>query len=522
MFDLIIKKGSIVDGTGKEMFRGDIAVKDGKIISIGDLEESEAKAYIEAKGLIVSPGFIESHGHAEIFPVSFPANKIRQGVTTEIIGHCGVSLYPYTKEGAGNVRKMFEMADPSVVDLQQKDLETYFTNLENNGVSYNCATLIGYGTLRAGVVGLENREATKSEIEEMKRLLENDMRHGALGMSTGIEYFPQCFCAKEELIELAKVVAKYDGVYATHMRNENDYLIESVEEAIEIAEKSRAKLMICHLKALKKPNWGKVKKAIELIKEARNRGVDVWCDSYFYPLCASTLAYIMPKWALEGGLDELAKRLKNEDTKEKITKELSDIDFKEVFVFNLCSEKNKKFNGENIETISAVLGETPYETYFRLFIEEKGILAVFRLVSEEDMDHLAKFEYALVGSDAFPHADNTTQKFCHPRDYGTFPRFIRKYVKDEKIISLEEAIRKMTKLTADFYGIPKRGSIEVGNYADFTIFNLDDLKDNATIKQPAQYNEGIEYVIINGKIQLEQDDYKKENVGQIVKRAISI
>lgn len=524
MFDLIIKNGTIIDGTGRERFVGDIAVKDGKIIEIGDLSNYESKEDIDAEGLIISPGFIDSHSHSDLFSLSmpFPANKIRQGITTEVVGHCGLSPYPFKKEATGNVNRYlgFGMMD-KIVDEEYNDVEKYFTKLRDKGLGYNYIALVGHGTLRASVVGLGNNSPTDDEMDEMKELLDTAMKQGAIGMSTGLGYLPGCFSTTEELIELSKVVAKYNGIYATHLRNQNKYLIESVKEAIEIGEKSGAKVIISHLKAFGRENWGKVEEAIKLIKEARDRSVDVICDFYPYIASETTITSILPDWANEGGIRKMLTRLMDEEAKQRIIKEMSarKIEFDNIIISNLREEKNKKFIGKDLENISEILNKSPYEALFQLLIEEKGfIMSVNKGMCDEDIRTLVNFDYALLGSDAMPYAEDYPVDYCHPRNYGTFPKFIRKYVKEEKLISLEESIRRMTKSTADFYCIPNRGSIEVGNFGDFVIFNFDELQDNATIKEPMLNNEGIKYVILGGTIQLEHGNYKKEKVGNVLTR----
>jgi len=529
--DLVIKNGIIVDGTGNPWFRNDIAIKDGKIVKIGKVKE-KGEVEIDATGLVVSPGFIDMHNHSDMTILPYPnaESYIMQGVTTAIVGNCGLSMAPI---------------NPDKVDLLKRYLGTFLTKdfeygwdwktlgefckkVEKQGTTINLAPLVGHGTVRIAVKGFDSSEPSKDELEEMKALIAQAMEEGAFGMSTGLIYPPGSYATTEEIIELAKVVGEYGGIYTTHMRNEGKYLIEAVEEAIRIGKEAGVPVEISHHKASGKPNWGKVCATLRLMERARKIGVEVNCDVYPYTAGSTTITALLPTWALEGGVEKMLERLKDKETREKIKTEIEEDKMKgENFLkaagwcgvlISQCSIE--KYEGKTLEEILKEKGQfdNPYDGFFDWLLEINGDAAmVVFLMDEEDVKTVLSHPLSMVISDSWVTAPTAGGK-PHPRTYGTFPRVLGKYVREEKLLSLEEAIRKMTSLPAAKLRLQGRGLIKEGFWADFVIFDSNKIKDKATYQNPHQYPEGIKYVIVNGQIAVENGKLTGKRPGKVIKK----
>lgn len=521
MYDLLIRDGIIVDGTGAKSYQSDIGIKDDKIIKIGSIKTEDSICTIDGKGLIVAPGFIDTHSHSDIDVLNSPfePNKVRQGITTEIAGHCGFSLFPILKDKINNFQTILAAYNKKY-DLDWFDAKDFFDKVQGKGLGFNYVPLAGHGIIRVNTVGFAARKSSDEELNKMKYLVEQAMEQGAFGISTGLGYLPGCFADTYEIIELCKVVAKYDGIYATHMRDQGDFLIESVKEAIEIGEESGVSVDISHIKASGRKNWGKIKEALKLIDDARSRGVRIICDFYPYTCASSTLSYELPSWLNEGGMPKFIERIKEKEIRSKVIEEMEskgNVLWDKVLVCEVKSVKNKHLEGRSISEIADLLGKNPYDTVFDLIIEEGGAVnVVSEIMCEEDVREVAKYPYALLGSDAYAIPETYKDFKGHPRNYGAFPRFLSEFVVKEKLISLEDAVKRMTSMPAEFYGISDRGCIKEGKYADITIFDVEKTCDTATYKDPAQYPEGIEYVIINGKIQVEGGNHKKVPAGRVL------
>lgn len=499
-YDIVIKNGRIIDGSSNPFFIADIGIKGEKIKKIGFVDEEKGKRIIEAKGLIVSPGFIDVHTHTEkILSRPSAENYVFQGVTTVIAGNCG--SHEFT-------------------------LKEFFEKLKAKKISLNFGSLVGHNTIREKVMGKRNAEPAEEEMRKMEKLLEEELKAGGLGLSTGLEYIPGTFSKIEEIIRLAKVVAKYKGIYATHMRNEDLMIKSAVEEAIRIGEENGIPVEISHIKLCSEEVWGKLELILEPVEEARKRGVEIYMDLYPYIHTSTNISIMVPTYALEEGIEKFKERVKNSEYRERIKKDIerrklvsSKIDkLKNIIIANY--EKNPDYNGKSLEEILLIRGENAeLKNASELIIEivENGdASAVFLQMNEEDVKALMKLPYTSVASDG--GIQFIGKGFPHPRSYGTFPRVISKYVREEKVLTLEDAIRKMTSLPSEVFRIKKRGLIKEGFFADLVIFDFDKIEDNSKFPDPHQYPSGIHYVIVNGKIVVENGKHTGEFPGMIIKR----
>jgi N-acyl-D-aspartate/D-glutamate deacylase len=535
MFDIVIKGGRIIDGTGNPWFKADVCVKDGKIAKVGRLSHVNAEKVIDAKGLIVSPGFIDMHSHSDFSVIFNPKaeSTIRQGVTTLVVGNCGMSLAPVNPAREDLLMRYISPFLPpgEKLEIKWSTFSEYLKHQEKFGVSSNIANLVGHGTVRIAVMGFEERTPTKEELGEMKMLVAEAMEAGAFGMSTGLIYPPGIYSKTEELIELAGVVAKYGGIYTSHIRGEGTTLIEAVKEAIEIGEEGKLPIEISHHKAAGKPQWGKSKETLRLMEEARERGVEVTCDQYPYKAGMTSLVTLLPPWAHQGGMNKLLERLRSPEEREKMRRNIEEgipgwenfaasCGWENIYVSSVKTEKNKPLEGKNIAEIAKIMGKPDeFTALCELLLEEEGAATmVLFMMDEEDIRRIMKHPLSMVGSDSWsvaPYGILGVGK-PHPRFYGTYPKILGEYVRENKTLSLEEAIRKMTSLPAQKIGLWNRGLLREGTWADIVIFNPDTVKDKATYQDPHQYPEGIEYVLVNGQIVVELGEHTGILTGKIL------
>ncbi len=525
VFDLLIKNGKIVNGTGNPWFKADIGIKNGKIEKIGRLDSADAEKILDAEGLIVSPGFIDMHNHSDISVFFNPKleSTIRQGITTLVIGNCGSSLAPVNPATKDLFMKHIEAFLPSDAELEVtwNTFEEYLNKLEEIEMAANIAPLVGHGTVRIAVMGFDDREPTAEELDEMKKLVAEAMEAGAFGMSTGLIYPPGVYSKTEELVELCKVVAKYGGIYVSHIRGEGGTLIEAVKEAIYIGEKAGVPVEISHHKAAGKSNWGKTKETLKLMEEARKRGVDVTCDQYPYRAGMTSLSAVLPPWVHVGGVEEMLRRLRDPKEREKIRRDIeqglpgwenfvADCGWENIYISSVVTEKNKHLEGKNVAEIAKIKGKDELDAVCDLLLEEDGrVTIVLFMMDEEDIVRVMKSPLQMVATDAWavaPYGVLGAGK-PHPRFYGTYPRVLGRYVREKKVLTLEEAVRKMTSFPAQKLGLKDRGLILEGMWADIVIFDPAKIIDKATYQNPHQYPEGIEYVIVNGKIVVENGEH---------------
>ncbi|MGM0410386.1 MAG: N-acyl-D-amino-acid deacylase family protein [Bacillota bacterium] len=523
MYKYLIKNGKIIDGSGTPWFKGDIAIKDGKIVKIGRKISDKAKQVIDANGLVVSPGFIDIHTHSDLTLLvnGRAESKIRQGVTTEVIGNCGSS--PAPAFGAGS-KYLKEELNEFNLDYNWKSYEEYLKVLENADISVNVVPLVGHGALRRSVLGYEQRKANLKELNKMKELLVEALKAGARGFSSGLIYPPSSYADTEELIELAKTAVKYGGIYTTHMRYEGEKLVEGVKEAIKIGEESGIPVQISHHKVTVKNSWGLVHGTLAMMKEARKRGVDVSCDVYPYPATSTGLDSILPDWAHEGGNEKLLQRLEDEESTKKIIKYLEENErprgFENIVVTSIHSDKNKKYEGKNIKEISENLAISAEETVIKIVFEEKVKAGMIRFaMCESDIKKVISDPLSMICSDAGSVATygKLAEGKPHPRAFGSFARVLGKYVREEEVISLEEAVYKMTGLSAWRLNLENRGLLKEGMAADICIFDENEIIDKATFTEPLEYAQGIKKVIVNGEVVIDEGKHSSKMPGIIEK-----
>lgn len=525
--DLLIKRGAVYDGTGGEPFEADVGIDRDRIVFVGQKSEApKAEKIIDAKGLAVAPGFIDAHAHSEFTLLADPRaeGKVCQGVTTEINGNCGLSAAPLYKEA-------FEHREKDLRELGIKEhwssFKEYFRILGKKSIAVNFVTLAGHGNIRASVLGYKDKSPSANELKKMQNLLRKAIKEGAIGLSTGLIYPPGIYSDTEELIELCKVLSpKVGGIYTSHMRSEGNRLLEAIEEIIRIGKEADIKIQISHIKTSGKENWHKADKAIELIEGARKKGIKVACDRYPYTASSTDLDTILPSWTYEGGAEQELKRLKSLKIQERIKKEILQkiVDknyWKEVRVSSVSSRKNKWIEGKTLDYIARKMGKNPIDALFKILIEDKlRAGAIFSSMCEDNLKRFISLPFAMIGSDSSARcfSGRTYAGKPHPRGFGSFPRFLGRYVRDEKLMTMVEAIHKITMLPAETFGLKARGVIKKGAYADIVIFDALKINDRATFDSPFLKPEGIHYVIVNGIPALWEGELKRERPGRILKK----
>ena len=529
MLDTLIKNGKVVDGTGNPWFYGNVGIEGGKIVSVGSNITDQAREMIDVKGNIVSPGFIDGHCHSDLMLLDFPESeiKLQQGVTTEVVGNCGLAPVPVNPLHKEALQTYVEpVLGKANKDWKWKNISDYFNELDKSLISENVASYVAHGSLRISVMGFDNRPPTREEMEEMKYILEEGMKAGAIGLSIGLLYSPGSYSTKEELAELCQVVAKYNGLFSTHIRGEGNNLIPSIKEVIWIANISNVPLHISHLKAAGKRNWGKVIEAMELIENARSDGMDVTCDVYPYSAGSTMLTTLLPPWTLEGGLASVLSKLNDPIVRRKIKEELiheqegwdnlvASTGWDNVIISSVHSINLKKYEGKTVLEISRETGKDPVDQAFDLLIEENGNIGiVFFHMDEKDIRQVINYQNSLIASDSLTCYSGKP----HPRLFGTFPRVFSKYVKQDNILSIEEAVRKMTSFPAKRFGLGKRGLLNEGYKADLVVFDFEKIEDKATYEHPGVYPDGIEYVFVNGKLTTKKKKHTSQKCGCFIKQ----
>ncbi|MCD6352803.1 MAG: D-aminoacylase, partial [Proteobacteria bacterium] len=497
----------IIDGTGQAGRKGDVGISGEKIIFAGEPFSGcwEGKI-ICAEGKVVAPGFIDIHSHSDFNLLLNPKaeSKVCQGVTTELVGQCGVSGAPL--EGAVKKRKKDELVD-SGLSINWSTLNEYLLRLEEVEPIVNVATLVGHGNLRGAVAGYENRPATKKELQKMKTLLAKSLEMGAFGLSTGLIYPPGIYSSAEELLALTKLVAEFGGIYATHLRSEGDELIESVQEALFIAEETGVSLQLSHLKTQGKRNWTKLPSLFRMIEDSRRKGINVHADRYPYTASSTDLDILLPSWAWEGGGEKELKHLEEPDSQDKMTKEIlfhnPEPEFWDnVIIATVKNEKNRYLEGKTLTEIAAQKKRDPWDVLYKLLREEElNVSANFFFMSEENLKQILSKEYCMIGTDSAARSVSgiLSRGKPHPRGFGTYPRILHRWTGPGKLFSMETAIHKMTGLPAKKIGLDNRGIIRTGYFADLVVFNPSAVKDQADYGNPFQCPVGIEHVFVNGE-----------------------
>jgi N-acyl-D-amino-acid deacylase len=526
MLDLIIKNGKIVDGTGNPWLAGDVGIQQGAIVAVGQLSQ-EAHRTIDAHGQVIAPGFIDGHCHSDLMILDYPNSeiKLQQGVTTEVVGNCGLAPAPFFPETASLLQTYVEpILGRTSWEWPWNTVEQYMQTVAKASISENIATYVAHGALRIAVMGFANRPATREELDRMKGLLEEGLRAGAIGFSIGLLYAPGSYTSREEIAELCSVLPKYNGLFSTHIRGEGNNLIPSIKEVIWIAEKTGVSLHISHLKAAGKANWGKILEALELVEEARGRGMDVTVDVYPYNAGSTMLTTVLPPWVLEGGIECTLDAFRDPQMRRRVREELGseqkDWDnlvystgWSSVIISSVQTAANRHLEGKHIEEISELRGQHPVDCVMDLLIEEGGrISIVYFHMSDTDVKEVIRYEKSLIASDSL-HCETGKP---HPRLYGSFPRIFAKYVREEKTLSLEQAVRKMTSFPVQRFKLGKRGLIVPGYIADIVVFDPDTISDTATYQDPRQYPTGISQVIVNGEITLANGQHTQARPGAFI------
>jgi N-acyl-D-amino-acid deacylase len=517
MLDLILKNGKIVDGTGNPWFFGDVGIKDGIIAAVGSIDQ-EAVRTIDAKRQVIAPGFIDGHCHSDLMILDHPLSeiKLQQGVTAEVLGNCGLAPAPLSKQHAALLQNYVQ---PVLGSTKWKwpweTVAEYMAFVGKSNPAEHVATFVAHGALRIAVMGFDNRPATKEELARMKALLEEGMRAGAIGLSIGLLYAPGSYTRKEEIAELCKVLTKFDGLLSTHIRGEGGSLLASVDEVIWIAEEAGVSLHVSHLKAAGKRNWGKAVQALELIENARARGMDVTCDVYPYAASSTMLTTVLPPWVLEGGIDRALEAMKQPEIRDRIRNELSEeqtewdnlllsTGWQSIYISSVQSAANLALEGKHIAEIAELRGQDPADCMIDLLIAEQGkVSIVYFLMSDDDVKQVIGWDHSLIASDSL-HCETGKP---HPRLYGTFPRLLAKYVRDDRVLSLEQAIRKITSFPVQRFQLGKRGLLTPGYAADVVVFDPEAIRDNATFEDPRQYPTGISRVLVGGQTAMENGNH---------------
>jgi len=527
-YDLIIKNGLIYDGRGGSPFRADIAISGDTVIAMGKIKSSRGMAVVSAENLAVAPGFIDVHDHSDLSLIVNPRAEsvIHQGITTLVSGNCGSSPFPIAaeifEETKASARKVYDL------DLTWRDMAGFFSRLEEKGIALNFATLVGHGDVRGAAMGFNDRKPSPAELERMRNLVEEHIRGGAFGLSSGLEYTPGSFAQPEEISELCKVVARNDGVYTTHMRNEGDFLLESLNESIGAAQASGVRLQISHFKVAYPRNWPKADAALARLEQARADGVDIFCDRYPYIAGSTGLDFFFPLWARQGTTEEFLNRLKDPSLEDKLRSFLAEQERKlgswdKVVISSVVSEKNRNLQGKSVLEAARESGKEPYEFIRDILIEEADLVDMILFnMSEDNLKKILAHPLVGIGCDGSavaPYGILGRDK-PHPRNYGTFPRVLGKYVRDEKILPLEEMIKKITLIPAGRFGFEKRGRLQPGYFADIVIFDPDKIEDKATWANPHQYPAGIEYVIVNGQVAVKHGEHTGRLAGRILKKRL--
>ncbi|WP_290819057.1 amidohydrolase family protein [Halovivax sp.] len=514
--DIVVRNGRILDGTGSPWIRGDLAVTDGRIAAVGTVP-GEGDVEVEAGGSVVSPGFIDIHTHSDF---TLPANreahsKVRQGVTTEIVGNCGTSAAPAYGEVAADVAEGFAYRGVGdVVDVEWKSMAGYLDHLEGEGVSLNVGSLIGHENARIAAVGYEDREPTADELAEMKAIVDEAMADGAVGLSTGLIYTPGAFADTDEIVELASAVAEHGGLYATHMRSEGDDIFAALEEAIEIGRRADVPVQISHHKAVGRDNWGKVRYTLRRMERARDEGVDVQCEQYPYVASSTSLKARLPTWARDGGPEALTDRLHDGETRERLRRELEarTDDWDDILITHVRNPELADREGKTLAELADREGEDrdPATLSLDLLIEDElRTRQVSFCMDEDDVEYVMAHPLTMVGSDGNSlRTDGPLgEGVPHPRSYGTFPRVLGHYVREKGVLSLPEAVHKMTGRPAARLGLDDRGVLKAGARADVTVFDPATVGEPGTFVDPAIYADGIEHVFVNGEFVVRDGDH---------------
>lgn len=539
MFDLKIMNGTIVDGSGNKRYKADIGIKSDMIDAIGDLNDAESKRTIDAKGMIVSPGFIDMHTHSDLSILYDGHNNTRiyNGVTTDVIGNCGIGVAPVNPK---NKQLLIDYLGTRLIGSLPIELELYWETykeyldyIKNHAPTVNVAPLVAQGVVRIAEMGFSKEKGNVEQIKSMQDMVGQAMAEGGLGLSSGLVYLPGSYTDTEELTELAKAIKPYNGFYVSHIRNEAELVFEALEEAMNIAKGADVPLHISHLKLQGLKVRGMTEQLFKKIEDAEKEGIEISFDVYPYTAGMTSLSTLIPPWAFEGGIQNLMARLRDENMRRKIKEDCingipgwqnfaKDVgSWENIMIATVISEESKCFEGKTIEEIVSEQGKEAYDVIFDLLLKENGrIQIVTTAMDEGDVAEIIRHKKAMYGSDSMSLSTEGLLAFGkpHPRAFGTQGRILGKYVREMGLMTLEEAIKKMTSMPAGRLNLDRRGLLKEGYFADIAVFDPDKIQDKATYKDPKQYTVGMKNVIINGKLVLDDGKHQEIFPGRIVGR----
>jgi len=527
-FDLIVEGGNVVDGTGGPPYRADVGIFGDRIRAVGALHEAQAEKRIDAVGHCVTPGFIDVHTHSDLAPFlpeqhrELQLASLRQGVTTEICGNCGFSVFPNTPSRTGDVDRYLQVVlGPTAHG--RSSLDDYGAELTERPLATNVGTLVGHGTLRAGVLGFERREPTAAELKQLQQALDRACDQGALGFSSGLIYTPGVYADTPELVALARVAAEHGLPYVTHMRDEADHVDRALEEAFRIGTESGASVQISHHKTAGRNNFGRTKHTLPMLERAREGGLDVMIDVYPYTSGSTILAAVLPPWASEGGVERLLARLKQAACRERLQVDLEQglPDWQRLVgpdgwndVVVATSPSNPAIEGRDIATLAREANVTGLDFVCDLLLaEDAQVTIVLHLMAEEDVQRVIASPLSIIGSDGVPLPGKP-----HPRWAGTFVRVLGEYVRNRSLLTLEQAVHKMTLASAERFGIEGRGVIREGASADLVVFDPGTVADLATYDQPLAPPAGVAHVIVNGVVSVQSGSHTGAFAGRFLRR----
>ncbi len=528
MFDLKIEGATVIDGTGAQGSRGDVGVSDDVIAAVGDLSRESARSTLRAAGRVLAPGFIDMHSHSDwrLWENRRAESKIRQGVTTEVVGNCGFSPAPVSAEFLDDLRG-FALYVPTGMDFGWRSVGEYLRAFDADGTALNIVQLVGHGTLRIATMGFARRAPDEKELARMQRLMGDAMEDGAWGLSTGLIYAPGSYAATEEVVAIARVAGRHRGFYASHIRGEGATLLAAVTEAIRVGREGDLPVQVSHIKAAGRPNWGKVAEALALIDAARAEGLDVMADVYPYTASSTTVRTLLPDWALEGGVEAMVQRLGDPAVRARIRRELEapvtgqsllDRIGWENIMISYCARR-KDAEGRRLSELGATRGLDPLEAALELIVDEAGkaYMILFQL-DEADLRRALVHPQVMIGSDGSslaPYGALGAGK-PHPRSYGTFPRVLGEYAREQRVLGLPEAVHKMTGLPARRLGLRDRGVVRVGAKADLVVFDPKRVADQATYEEPHRYPVGVEHVLVNGRLVIKDGEHTGSLPGRLL------
>ena len=529
-YDIIIRNGRVINGSGRSGFNADVGIKGDRIVRIGNLRGAQAAREIDARGQVVAPGFIDLLGQSEQFLLIDPRamSKVMQGVTTEITGE-GESIAPINDQ---ILKEQEDFNRRYNLTVDWRTFDEYFTRLERQGTGVNFGTFVGATQVRAYVIGYDNRAPAPEEMAKMKTVVADAMKQGALGLSTSLQYVPARFATTDEIVELAKVARQYGGIYITHQRSEANAIDESMREVFEIARRANIPAEIWHFKTAYKKNWGRMPEMLNRIAAARRRGLKITADVYPYIAGSTSLSACLPPWSLEGGTDKMVARLKDARIRQQLKKEIS-TDSKDweniylgsggpggILIASVTNRELDKWQGKRLSEIADAQKKDPLDALLDFIIEDHGQTgAIFFMMNETDMKAALKSPFVSICTDTGARATDgpLSGGRSHPRGWGTYPRILGRYVRDEKLMPLELAVHKMTGMSAAKVGLKQRGLIREGYFADITIFDPKTVIDRATFEQPNQYPVGINFVIVNGQVEVDSGQRTPALAGKVLR-----